>query len=88
MLRRSSSELPPRKSGKRFRGVGHYLDNTFCGRFEPIVSFENFERRDVVTVVVLSMMHESRFRMNPNGALANLLRGQAARRESNFVETL
>src|SRR6267142_1750814 len=75
------------------RGVGTtqfrcHLDCTLCGCLETIVFLENFERSDVVPVVILPLMHESGFRMDAESGFANLLAGKAPRRQAGLVETV
>jgi len=77
----------PRKRWK-FPCVQLHVNRTLCRRFKPIVSFEDFERCDVVAVIILPVMDEGRFRIHMYGGFMNLLDRKHSRRKAKFVETM
>src|SRR5262245_4327977 len=77
----------PRKRWK-FSCVRLHVNRTLCRRFKPIVSFEDFERCDVVAVVILPVMDEGRFRIHMYGSFMDLLDRKHSRRKPKLVETM
>src|SRR5207302_3649365 len=72
----------------RCAGLTLHIHNTLCRHFKLVVPFDKFKRSDVISVVILPVMHESRLRLNPKLSLANVLAGKTARCQSDLIERM